>query len=351
MPTATIYEVAQEAGTAKSTASDILNRNRHDLYRPETVARVQEAAKKLGYQVHSGARSLRLQNSTVIGLAMRPEMLDWHTVNSLIVATYSELSARGLQPVIVDAEQMVPGKTIASFPSPDLLAGVISVDLALEEQTPDFYKVLAAKLPVLALYPVRSREIDYVTTDRAAGIEKAVEHLVDLGHRRIVFAEVVDSNLLTVTAKQQGWEKACHKHNLDAQCIVPLVIAESVKERGEKIASTLQEMKRNGTPPTALLTAGDEVAFWIMRNLPSAGWKIGHDLSLVGFDNIAFAKYSSPALTTVAQPVREIAKRAVLRLVKMIEANRKGEVLPVQRTLLKPEIIIRESSKPPLDSR
>jgi DNA-binding LacI/PurR family transcriptional regulator len=280
-----------------------------------------------------------------VGIAMRPAMLDWHTINSLIVSVYAELSAQGLTPLIVDAEQMVPGKSFAPFPSPDMLAGIISVDLAMEKEVPTFYKVLGARLPMVALYPVRSRQIDFVTSDRARGIELAVEHLLSLGHRDIALAEIEGSTLLTVQEKLNGWNRICRKNNLNPERIIPLQAETNASERARFIVGILRAMP---SPPTALVCAGDDVALWTMHFLAQAGWEVGRDISLVGFDDVKQAEYSSPALTTIRQPVAQITQLAVERLKQLIEATRRDEALPPLRRLVEPQLMIRASSTQPV---
>lgn len=328
---------------SKSTVSDVLNGQRRDLYRPETVAKVMETAQRLGYQAHAGARMMRQKQTTAVGIATCASILNWPSVNQLSVATHRELTASGLQTVIVDAEQMVPAKSFAPFPSPDLLSGLISLDFALEKQTPNIYKVLSTRLPIVALYPVKSAEIDFVTTDRAKAMMMAVEHLVELGHSRIAFVTLPDSSP-TTRAKIKGWKSACRKFQLDGKYFFELPVVQSMRDQAEYIRYKLESWRGQGSAPTALICPSDEIALWTMHRLRPGNWDIPRDLSVVGFSNVEQCEYACPPLTTVEQPVAEIARVAVERLRVLMEFNEQGNSWQAQDKLIEPRLVIREST-------
>jgi LacI family transcriptional regulator len=329
-----------------SSASAILNGGRRERFHAATVEKVCEAAREIGYQAHAGARLLRQGRSTLIGLAVRAEILHWHTINSLLIAAHAELSKRGWQPVIVDPEQMVPGKSFAPFPSPEMLAGIISIDMAMEKHVPSFYKVLSARLPVVALYPMQKSDVDWVTTDRAAGIEMAFDHLWKLGHRRIAFTEISPSASLTSREKILGWKRALRRVKLspDAACFIALGETELAEKRSEKIMATLLAM-RDQERPTALICGGDEVALRVLHLWSEAGRRVPAELSLVGFDDVQHAEYTVPALTTIAQPVAAVAQAAVERMSTLIELSRQEKTWTPQRQLIAPQLVIRSTTQ------
>jgi DNA-binding LacI/PurR family transcriptional regulator len=348
MTNVTIKDVALRAGVSKSSASAVLNGGRRDMFRASTVEKVYEAARDLGYQAHAGARLLRQNKSraTLVGIATHAEILNWHTVSSLIVATHTELLECGYQPVLVIPEQMVPGKSFAPFPSPEMLAGIISIDMTMEHRVPDFYKVLATRLPVVALYPLEDRVVDCVTTDRQRGIEMMCEHLAELGHRKIAFAE---AHYFSGDLKITAWKNACERLGADTgpDFFIPLSAEDHPMVRGEKAAQALIQMKEEGKDlPTALMCGSDEVALCAMRALTLAGWRVGQDISVTGFDGQLHAQYSIPSLTTVAQPVEQIACNAVARLSQLIGISREEKTWSPQYQLIAPRLIARESSAP-----
>lgn len=197
MPTITIRDVAAAAGVAESSVSRILSGADGYSYSEETQTRVREAAERLGYKANAAARILKQQKKNLVGLAVRLTVHPY--LNRLIIAVRDEVLRRGYEPVLVEPAQLLATQNQALFPSPELLAGILSLDLSIGQQGSEPFQRMSREIPMVALYPVDSDEIDWVYTDGALGVELAVEHLVELGHRRIAMSEIADSPT-TVTA-------------------------------------------------------------------------------------------------------------------------------------------------------
>jgi DNA-binding LacI/PurR family transcriptional regulator len=353
--TVTIREVAKEAQSSITSVSHILRESNGYSYHADTIARVREAADRLGYQAHAAARLLRQQQRTIIGIAVRTEILTRPSLNPLIVATERELAAYDYQTTLIDPSQMIPSHSRTPFPSPEMVAGIISADLSMETKVPEFYQALQTKLPVVALYPVKEATVDYVTTDRACAIEMAVQHLVELGHCRIAFAENIERGGVTTISKMRGWKRARTKYALAAEPEYTINLPEAlsnpsrITNAGRYIAAAFAAMKR---PATALICTGDEMAMSAMRHLQESGVRVPTDVSVIGFDGVSYGEYISPPLTTIAQPWDEIARCSVQRLIELIEQRRSGAVLPQAEPppvarLLKPVLVVRSSTAPP----
>jgi LacI family transcriptional regulator len=349
MAQVTIFDVAKLAGVSKSSASAVLNGGQVDLFRPATVEKVLKAARELGYQAHAGARLMRQSRSNLVGIATRTDILEWHTVASLTIAAHKELTRQGLQAVLVSPEQMVPGESFAPFPSPEMLAGIISVDLAMERSVPSFYKVLGERLPIVALYPLHESAVDCITTDRTAGIVIAFEHLWELGHRHIAFAEIGIAHSLTATAKMRGWQQICEKYNSTGTQLSYIELREDKDpiERGMILAKQIIDMRAEDRP-TALICGGDEIALVVLSQFASAGLRVPDDISVVGFDNVRETRYSYPPLTTISQPIAEVAAAAVTRLKALLKLKATDRQLETAcEVLIEPQLIVRESTKAP----
>jgi LacI family transcriptional regulator len=126
--------------------------------------------------------------------------------------------------------------------------------------------------------------------------------------------------------------------------MIPLQSNENAAARAHRIVAALCAM---ASPPTALVCAGDDVALWTMHFLTQAGWEVGKDISIVGFDDVRQAEYSSPSLTTIRQPVAQITQLAVERLKHLIKAARNDETLAPLRRLVEPQLMVRKSSAKP----
>lgn len=341
MAKVTITDVAREAGVSVASVSFILRGVAGYSYKPETVAKVKQAAQALGYKPHAAARLLRQQQKTLIGLVIRLSVRPH--ANQLLIAVRDELKKRDYEPVLLEPEQLLPQYKALSFPSVDMLAGILSLDLTMEEEVPEFYLELAARLPLVALYPVADPEITSVYMDVENEVLAAAEHLAELGHRQIAFMNVLDSPHLSDKLKTSGWEKAVESLGLDSapEYAIQVGLADSVSQMATHVVSSLEKME---TRPTGLICESDEVAMSVLEKLATRGWNIPAELSVVGLDGIEFGAYSYPPLTSVAIAYEEIARLGVDVLMTQIEAEERPN--PTCQ-LLKPALLLRRSTAAP----
>ena len=356
---ATIVDVAREANVSYTTVADILRAKSRFSYRPETIQRVREAALRCGYETHIGARMMRQLKSTLIGIIV-PTQPRSHT-GALSLAIHQEIVARGYQSVVIGSQLFDPppqtddGSDIPAmaplFADLRSLAGALMLDLTVELEVPPNVTRLLAALPYVATYPVTSPEINLVSYDFSLAIEQVVEHLVGLGHRRIAFASRFDDLHPTEALKVAGWRQGVERFqdSLDRRYDVSLGMC-AVHDRqhmGIVIAEQLQALKHK---PTALICPSDDVALSAMGQLMHRGWKIPEDISITGIDDIEFAAFTCPTLTTIRQPSRQIARAAVELLLNMITAGNAGEnkeLRPARQLFIEPQLVIRESTAPP----
>lgn len=347
MPTVTIRDVAAEAGVSISAVSKVLNGGSQYRYKPETEEKVRLAAESLGYKAHAAARMLRQRTKTLVGIAVQARVMAEPAVSSLVVQVQQCLAEHGYQAVLVEPSQMMPQQSHAVFPSPELLAGIVSVDFSMESSIPNFYESLRSQLPIVALYPVLPDDVDVVTTDRVRAIEIAAEHLVELGHRRVAFAEIWDTENPTVQAKLEGWKRAQAKFHLQIpdEYSIRLDSHLDISVMGRNIAQALGTL---ATPPTAIICASDSTALYAMQHLSTMGWTVGKHISVTGFDGVWWSEGTTPSLTTVAHPVADIARSAVERLLHLIASEDAGEREAAQKLVLEPRLIVRSSTGPPV---
>lgn len=343
MANVTIRDVAQAAGVSIATVSDVLRPESRFSYRPETVAQVHAAVKRLGYRAHSAARLLRQQKTRLVGVAIDVHSL---ALSPLTRAVYEEIERHNYEPLLLEARQLMPRSGHAPFPSPEILAGLLSVDLVLEGDIPLFYEELRQKLPLIALYPVRSKSIDCITTDRAGGIEMAVDHLVSLGHRRIGFAQQHSSGSPTTEAKRRGWKRGIKKHALKEKDVHEIALPGHTPLR-EVTALLIKLLPTLRPRPTAVICGGDVMAISIITDLENAGWRLPDQLSVMCFGSNYYGQFTKPPLTSLNEPYGEIARAAVARLLEIIENPDDAAILRPRHQFLKPELLLRQSTAPP----
>lgn len=356
---ATIVDVARESNVSYSTVADILRAKSRFRYKPETIQRVREAALRCGYETHAGARLMRQQNNTLIGIIV-PIAQRSH-IGVLSVAMHEEILSRGYQSVLIGSQLFdppakaedgsdFPGQ-IPSFPDLQSLAGVLMLDLTVELEVPANVKRLMKSVPYVATYPVVSPEINLVSYDMAKGVEKVLEHLVELGHKRIAFADRFTPGHPSNDLKVQGWRQGVErfKDAVDHAFDISLSHCEAADRQGMgiSIAEQLQELK---IKPTALICPSDDVALSAMGQLMHRGWKIPEDISITGVDDIEFSSFTCPTVTTIRQPSRQMARAAVELLLNLIDKGDSAEAKEertAQQLFIEPLLVVRESTAPP----
>jgi len=331
----TIQDVARAAGVAASTVSRYLNGQLK--VSPATEAKVLEAVAELGYVPNAVGRNLARRRSGVIGFVVpeisnpyfgaiadyvveaverhgRLVLLCSHRSQSVKQSSYIDLLATGA----IDGMLY-----LGSFRSNERLAVAIA----------DGLPVVVVDEPIAGLPPVHT-----VVMDDYAGGFQATSYLVALGHRRIAFVSGPDE-LGSVQERFRGYCDALRKGGLDSEGQVRLS-GQFTEQFG---MSALPHLLAAATPPTAAFVASDYIALGVLSAAEAHGIAVPGDLSIIGFDDIRFAQYVRPRLTTIRSPVDRLAATGVELLFERLAdpaAPARTEVLPV-------ELVIRESAVAP----
>lgn len=184
---------------------------------------------------------------------------------------------------------------------------------------------------------------DIAVDEQLAGYT-ATRHLLDLGHTRIGFV-CGPQRALPSRLKQAGWANALDEAGVHPD---PQLVAHAgfSAEGGTEAMSTLL---RGGRRPTAVLCSSDLMALGAMRSAREHGLSVPEGLSVVGFDDVSLASYSAPALTTLAQPIEEMANAAVDELVHRLDPDRAGGPSRGHSQVFRPRLIVRDSTAGPAD--
>lgn len=336
----TIRDVAQQAGVSIATVSYAFNRR--DEIRPETRARVFAAAEALGYRPNVAASSLRRQESRTLGYSWHPMPKDhWHPVlDRFIYAMAAAAEARGYHilafaggtgPNLWESyEALMLSQRVDGFVLSDTNTDDVRIRCLLER---DFPFVTFGRANEAWDFP-------YVDVDGEAGVAQAVEHLLELGHRRIGFVTWPEGSLVGLH-RYQGYVRALDDADLERD---PAWVARAINTEADARAAAsrlldLPEERR----PTAIVAVSDLMALGVMRALYETGLRPGEDVAVVGYDDIPTAQYLQPPLSSVRQPIAEVGERVVEMLLHVI----RGEPLE-QHVLLEPELIVRASSGGPI---
>ena len=327
----TIQDVARLAGVSAGTVSHALTKSR--FVRPETVERVKTAIAKLGYRPNRVAQSLIKRQTHTVGMVL-PNLINPSHVD-LLHAVEETLSDEGYV-VVFGNSQNDPVKEhccIAAFRDRrvDGLITAIATDADVAEM-----RALAEEMPVVMVNRiVPGCDGDSVLCDTQIGMELAIDHLVGLGHRQIAFING-DPRIQTARMRRAGLDAALRKHGLVAAAISDGVFS---VESGH---AQVLDLIRSGIRASAICAGNDLMAFGVLEGIKEAGLRVPEDVSVVGFNDISYARFTSPSLTTVNVPYRLMGAEAA-RIILDRLANRKA---PPQQIIVKPRLVVRYSTAP-----
>jgi DNA-binding LacI/PurR family transcriptional regulator len=336
----TMKEISQIAGVSQSTVSRILSGTEFRVpIAPRTRERVLKAVADLGYTPNPLARALRGARSALLGLIVRDVADPFFAL--AIEAITAEARRRGYGVVLGHARARA--KDAAAFQ--ETLAtwhgdGTILLG-DLRDEPGLLAHLLGRELPLVGLCQgSRAPRIPVVNVDNAAGTRLALEHLHDLGHRRIAFVQ--GGWMGDGRERLRAYRAFMREHDLP-------VPSGYVRDSDNSLAGGLDAglaALALSQPPTAIFAASDVVALGVLKAAASRGVQVPDELSVVGFDDIPFAAYAVPSLTTVRQPIDEMARLAVEQVLECVD---KTTTRPVHRTrLVQPTLIVRESCARPV---
>jgi LacI family transcriptional regulator len=296
----------------------------------ETRERVEEAIATLGYYPSEVARSLRLQQSSTVGLIIP------NSANPFYAEIARELeracTEEGLLVLLCNSDRdpqreqrfvyMLRAKQVD---------GVVITPQGDAEAL--LQPLLAAHIPVVVLEHSLPH-VHCIAIDDLEGGRLATQHLIDLGHRRIGVIRY-QSTALSVQ-RHQGYCQALASAGIE-YCPDLVVTSGSMQADGY---TAMQQLLALEQPPTAVFTHNDIMALGAMRAIYDAGLSVPRDISIVGYDDITAAAYLAPPLTTVRSPKTEMGVLAASTILGLIQ----GQELPLATVTLPVELIVRGST-------
>ena len=325
----TIRDVAQKAGMSKSLVSLALSGS--PRVSPASRERIEQAAADLGYRPNAAARSLSVRRSRTIGVLI----LDLHNpvFAEILDGVQSEVRQFGFNTMLVTggdnpALEQQEIEKLLEFQVEGLILISHRLPLAILQQ-------FAAEVPTVVVTrdDLAGPKVDTVRNDDVAGARLAVDHLVSLGHRRIVCLSGGDNPASQLRA--QGYSDAMTTHSLEDHIhVVPGGLTDSAGYKAAEAA--LAE------DPTALVVANDIAAIGAIAALEDAGRRVPEDVSVIGYDGITLGGIRRVNLTTIAQPLAELGRRAAERILGRI-AEPSGAA---HRDLLASTLVVRGTTGP-----
>jgi DNA-binding LacI/PurR family transcriptional regulator len=343
-----IDDVARRAGVSKTAVSFAFNQPDH--LNAATRARILAAATELGYRPSPIARRLARRRTDQIGLVVPQSTHDIFAnpfLPELVRGIGDVCDAEGIAVVIVPPV----GGSIARAVDAALVDGLIL--LGLPPNHPDLGEVRRSGTPLVGLDIEGLDGLDVISIDDGDGARQAAQHLRSLGHRDVavvLIAEHPDSpvdeghgiSARRMAGIRAGFGLPAGEDEAADGSIRLRVLSAPVSEEGGREA--LAALFADGVPPSAVLTMSDVTAIGILTAANDSGIDVPADLSVVGFDDIPAASWTTPRLTTVHQPIREKGRQAALRL---IDALRTGDDHRPVAEVLPTRLVVRGSTAAP----
>jgi len=332
-----LRDVAAAAQVHPSTASRALNAHTRARVNAATVARVLEAAHRVGYEPNSLARGLRTSRTFTIGMLI-PDLTN-PLFPPIVKGIEDQLSQDGYTLVLantnydVDRERAIARAMVARQVDGLILA-------TARREYPLVHDLLAdGRRVVLVNRTMEHPPVASVTGDEHLGIGLAVSHLASLGHRRIAYVGG-DADASTGLGRYRAFVAKLEEAGLPLD---PDLVAHADRFHEEPGAAAFAALLDRGKRFTAVVAANDRLALGCYDVLRERGLRIPEDVSVTGYNDMLFADHFSPPLTTVRIPHYQIGVKTAQLLLEALADNES----PAMTIRLTPSLVVRASTAPP----
>jgi LacI family transcriptional regulator len=333
---ATLATVAEAAGVSRQTVSNALNSP--ELLRPDTLERVQKAIADLGYTPNRAARNLRTRASHLVGLRLDPAVEGSVSglMDRFLHSLVESCKEAGLHVLLFTAEDV--SDPLDGY---DTLLGSAAVDAFVVTDTyrgnPQAAWLDERQVPFVAFgrpWDDPQATFPWVDVDGRAGVGLAVDHLADRGHERIAWVGWQKTSYIGED-RRSGWVDRMHERGLSTTKLSAR--GEDTIEFGRRAAHALLDSDE----PTAFVCVSDTVAMGVLQALADRGRVAGpDDVAVVGFDDSLAAQLIPPGLTSVRQPLEEVA----VQIVRLLEDRLAMRQSDEPHVVLTPELRVRGTS-------
>lgn len=343
----TMRDVARASGFSPATVSIVLNNAPLARYiAPATKKRIEDTAKKLGYRPNVMARFLRSKRTHSVGV-MFFDITDPYCT-PILRGIENALYQASYVPIFADAHnqrnrferylEMLLERHVEAL---IVVANWLVVDIQL---LADFNK---RNIPAATIgWELPGDTISSVMVDNETGGRLALEHLHQLGHRKIAFIRG-PKTLIDSAPRWKGIQKFASGAELEIDAALVVQLPDSFDpnsgfEGGFRLTEELLQRRKKFT---ALMAFDDLTALGAIRALTKAGIKVPEQCSVMGFDDVPLSATAAPSLTTIRQPLEAMGNLAVNIIMEGINANQEKREWMISHHRSMPELVIRESTR------
>lgn len=340
---ATAQDVARLARVSPMTVSRVVNGEKN--VRATTREAVLAAVRQLSYAPNLAAKSLASAEQPRIGLPYANPSAAY--LSEFLVGIMDEIGRRGAQLTLVrceagdaNAEREAVRQLLASQATGILLTSPLSDSATVRKD------LLAAGIPAVAVGTAAFRgDVSCVHVDERQAAYDMTKRLLELGHRRIGFI-AGHPNQSASADRRAGFEAALHELAPNARRSIAqgYFTFQSGLDAAERLLAAKER-------PTAIFASNDDMAAAVVSVAHRRGLDVPRDVTVVGFDDTAIATTLWPELTTVRQPIGDMAVAAVTLLLEEIRASKGGARRPPSNVVMPHRLIERQSSAPLREAR
>ncbi|MBY8914293.1 substrate-binding domain-containing protein [Bacillus sp. YC2] len=311
MKTITIADVAKHANVSKSTVSQFLNR-RFDYMSEKTKQKIEEAIQELNYQPNFVARSLKQKSTFTVGVVVANIL---HTFSTQVIRAIEDyFHEQGFHIIVCNADdEPAKEKKYIEMLRAKQVDGIIifptGENLALYE------KMKRDEFPIVFMdRTIEELGIQTVMLDNHYAAKLAVDRFAEKGlHKIAIITTSIIRKISPRVERIEGYKKALEMHGLPIR-------EEYIKTAdADDIPRALSELFALNTPPEAILAGNDIVLVEALKYMKEKNMAIPEDAAVIGIDEVSFASFFTPPVTTIVQPAVEMAKGAADILLRQIQ--------------------------------
>ena len=330
---ASIKDIARVAGVSHSTVSRALQNS--PLVTAKTVEEIHRIARDLGYRPSAVARGLVTRKTLTIGVVVTT--ISDPFVSEVVIGIELAANDSGYSVILADsnADPNREKNVVHSFAERRVDGIVITSSRVGALYTPLLSKMMVPIVLINNQHP--GQFVHSVMIENLQGSREATSYLIGLGHRRIAYVGDRYGHQ-SDTERFAGYREALEQAALPF--LPELVVHGDGKPEGGVVA--MDALLSLPHPPTAVFCYNDLTALGVLRSIHTRGLRVPADVSLIGFDDLFFASYTQPQLTSVRQPMRRMGRMAMESLVKLMSGEQSAEAVKGPA-----ELIVRESAAAP----
>lgn len=328
---ATIKDIAAKLNISTAAVSKALN-DKADIS-DALKERVKKIAEEMGYSPNYFAKKLATNRSTLIGVFIlgRDKLSNSEHFGFSFLDGIIEQANLNDYDVILFSD--TANKSYKRLCEEKRVEGAIFIGLKLNDKYIEDIKNIEVPVSIIDLY-VRGKNINYISSDNEKGVEKALDHLYNLGHRKIAIIAGEQNSQIGDIRLNKYIEYLKEKNIFNPDLVVN---GDFTRESGYKKAKELISKKEK---PTAIFAISDLMAIGAIQALKENKLKVPENISVIGFDNIKACEYITPKLSTIGQNAIKIGKEAVNAILEKINSKKTEK-----KVLIEPELIKRETCK------